>query len=303
VTRWSRLSLADRLRRRLHPTGASGAPDDDADRLVRALQRHATEMLSPDPTALARMRSELLAAFDAAASGAEAIPAGADAAKPGTGAATGRARRRRWSMAAATSLRVRAAALVTAVAVLAGGAGVVYAASAPGGPLYTTRLDIEALTLPPAGTAAWYSAELGRLGARLSEAESATTADNAPAVEAAAQAYQAILSQTVTATSRSATGSNGDSSAGRVPPGLTRALDRHEAVLSALLQSAPAAAQPALRAALSQVGKAASAGQPEPAGPGVATGPQATAPAGPGRAGNPPGFDKNHARPSHGTAP
>jgi hypothetical protein len=277
------------------PRATSGAAIAAAD--VEIALRHHGDRLAPDPQAMDRVRAAVLATFEAAQVARLAGPE--DPADLEPAAATGGASptprsRGRLSGFLGQPLRLRIAGGLAAAAVLAGGTGAALAASAPGGPLYTTRLDVEALTLPPSGTAAWFEAEISRLGARLGEAQSAARADNAPAVEAAVHAYESILSQTVTATETGLAAP--DAAPTSVPPGLAHALDRHEALLSSLIDRAPAAAQPALRAALGQVGKAAAAaagpGHPQP---GPASGPLATPSPRPGNAGNPPGLDRTHA--------
>ncbi len=275
--------------------GATRAATAAAD-VELTLRRHG-ERLTPDPDAMSRIRDAVLAAFESAQVARLAGAGDPGAVEPAAAAGSASlARRPRGRLGGflGQPLRLRIAAGFAAAAVLAGGTGAALAASAAGGPLYTTRLDVEALTLPPAGTAAWFEAEIERLGARLGEAQSAARADNAPAVEAAVHAYESILSQTVTATGAGLTAP--DVAPTSVPPGLAHALDRHEALLSSLIDRAPAAAQPALRAALGQVGKAAAAAAgPGNSQPGAASGPVATPSPRPGNAGNPPGLDRTHA--------
>ncbi len=119
-----------------------------------ALYRHAGEALSPDPEAMARVRVAVLASFESAhaarLAGVEA-PGATGAAGPAAAAGASRAP---WRLRLPAGLlrqpmRIRIATGVATAALLAGGAGAVFAASAPGGPLYTTRLDVEALALPP----------------------------------------------------------------------------------------------------------------------------------------------------------
>ncbi len=242
--------------------GPDAAAGDDADTLVDVLRRHAQASASADPPALDRIRSHVLGSFAAAQSGRAAAPA-------------------------RSPVRVRAAVLL-AVAVLLVVSGGALAASAPGGPLYATRIDIESLTLPNAGTPAWYRAEIGRLGDRVDEVQSAVRSDNPAAVEAAAGAYQSILAQTL---DQPAT------SPGDIPPGLTRALDQHADLMQSLIPRAPAPAQAALRTALGHLKQAVAAvGQRNGSageGSGKGSGPAATAH--PGRAGTPPAKGRSQA--------
>ncbi len=279
------------------PRRRRGAPRVDlgtgGNPLEHAIEQYARAEIDPDPASLARGRAAVVARFDRAAADwghdTDARPAGATV---GTGARARSATRRTWPWSGAR-LRVRVAAGLAGAALLVSGAGAAFAASGPGGPLYATRLDIEALTLPPAGSTAWFDAEAGRLGARLNEAENAAGADNTSAVEAAVGAYRSILSQTVAAADSSAPGT--------VPPGLTRALDRHEELLSSLLARAPAQAQAALRAALGELqGAGVASGSPSLSSkPGTGTAPnKATSPA----AGNP-GSQRTHPPADHTPPP
>ncbi len=265
--------------RRASPQATSGAAGvlDDADELVGVIRCHAQATASPDPEALPRLRAEVVRAFIAT----QPVPA-------------------RTVSRPVRRPRLRVAAFLAAAALLLLGVGGVLAAAGPGGPLYGARLDLEAMTLPSTASSAWYDAEIGRLGARVDELQAAARTDNAGAMEAAATAYESILSQTI----RPA-GSASPSRA--LPPGLERALDRHEQLLAGLLPRAPAAAKAALQAALGRLEQAADtrghAPGPGPAGSGE-TGPAsgeggATPPATsrPGHAGNPPWSEKK-ARPS-----
>ncbi len=262
---------------------AATRSDRADDPLAIVLERYARETLDADPAVLADLRAQLLERVvglrRAAAPAHEPLPAR----KPIPVLDSPR----RWAFHPVSARRAGAVAL--AGALLLGGAGAAVATSGPGGPLYPTRLEIEALGLPPAGSAAWFSAEAGRLNARLQEAETAARAGDTPAVEAALGAYRGILSQTVAQAD--------DAAPGSVPPGLTHALDRHAALLSALLARVPAQARPALRAALGQLERAvAAAGAPATtAQPGLGAGhngsPATTAP---GRAGVAPGHERTH---------
>ncbi len=265
--------------------------DQGDDPLAIVLERYARETLDADPAVLADLRTQLLERVvrltQAAASEHERVPAR----KPGAVLESPR----RWALHP-VSVR-RAGAVALAGVLLLGGAGAAVATSGPGGPLYPTRLELETLGLPPAGSAAWFAAEAGRLDARLREAERAAQANDTPAVEAALGAYRGILAQTVAQAD--------DAAPGSVPPGLTHALDRHAALLSALLARVPAQARPALRAALGQLERAvAAAGSPAPTEqPGLGAGHNgAPATAAPGRAGVAPGHQRTHP-PANGAPP
>ncbi len=253
------------------------------DPVERALERYARTELEADQASLARGRATILARFDLAAgtwspvtdARGAGMPVGADGGPRGVAG-------RYWPWSGARP-RVRMAAALAGAALLVAVSGAAFAASGPGGPLYTARLDIEAITLPPTGSTAWFSAETGRLSARLSEAEGAAASDNASAVEAAVGAYRTILSQTITAADTSTHGA--------VPPGLTRALDRHAELLSSLLARAPKQAQAALRAALGELqGAVDASGSPSLSSkPGTGITPGMTTPPGTGNPGAAPG--------------
>lgn len=249
----------------------------------RALEQYARTELEPDPASLARGRAAIVARFDRVAAAWGLTTDGRPADAPvGTHTGARAAAGRTWPWSGAP-LRVRMAAALAGAALLISVSGAAFAASGPGGPLYATRLDIETFTLPPAGSAAWFNAETGRLSARLSEAQNAAGADNANAVEAAVGAYSSILSQTVAAADTSAPGT--------VPPGLTRALDRHAELLSSLLTRAPEQAQAALRAALGKLqGAVAASGAPSLSSkPGTGTAPNGNTPPAAGNPGSAPG--------------
>ena len=244
----------------------STTPPDDP--VLRALERYAGAALDADPGTLARGRDALVARFLQAPGSRAIVDPRADrrASAP-----------RRWVAPTPSRLRTRVAAGLAAALLVVAGAGATVAASGPGGPLYTTRVALEALSLPPAGSSAWYSAEAVRLGDRLAEAEHASASDNVTAVEAAVQAYQSILSQTVSGTTASASAS--------IPPGLARALDRHEAILERLLDRAPSRARPALEAALGQLQATVGTGSPAlSTGPGRAPGSSGSSATTPGHA-------------------
>jgi hypothetical protein len=143
-----------------------GWGDDAGDPAVRRMGELAEGPLSPDADALARMRSAAMAAFREA-SVAEKV--GAATVVPVARAAAPRVRR-------AAPLRFRFAAAGLAVALLTvAGAGFAAAESGPGQPFYRTRLAVESLFLPPAGSDARLDADLDRAQARLDEALAAAS--------------------------------------------------------------------------------------------------------------------------------
>jgi hypothetical protein len=77
------------------------------------------------------------------------------------------------------------------------------AAAQPGGPLYSARIWVEALTLP-SSAAERASAEVRRLQERLAEAAAATASGDTNAANAALEAYGAIVSEATTGTDVSA---------------------------------------------------------------------------------------------------
>jgi hypothetical protein len=141
-------------------------------------------------------------------------------------------------VAAAESVRVRAASRRTAIRrgaglLLAAGLSLVVvggalAASSAGGPLYGTRLWLEAITLP-ADADARVAAEIARLEARLLDVEAAVRAGDRAAVAAALSAYQAIADEALA-------GAGGDATA---IARLLAALDRHLAVLERVAAQVP----------------------------------------------------------------
>lgn len=256
------------------PDSEGGRASPETDRLEHALEQYARAVLDPDAAALARGRWASIRQFQRAAQ--ESAQAGS---------AIGRPLGKSWGWKR-TGIRTRVAAGLAGLVLVLGGTGIAVAASAPGGPLYATRLNIETLTLPAKGSSAWFSAEAERLSSRVSEAESAARADNLPGVEAAVAAYSAILSQTVAEAHATPSAT--------VPPGLSVALDRHEQLLSSLLARVPPQAQPALRNALGKLRQAVKAS----GAPGVPTGsasgkaPGQSNGAGPGRPGATPGHER-----------
>lgn len=99
----------------------------------------------------------------------------------------------RLGLAFAPVLARRAGALALGLSLLTVGAVSAAAGSAPGGPLYETRLAIETLTLPPADTAEGVEARLDQLDERAEEAKTAASKSDGSAVSAALRAYRASL--------------------------------------------------------------------------------------------------------------
>jgi hypothetical protein len=100
------------------------------------------------------------------------------------------------------------------------------AAAQAGGPLYPTRISIEAATLP-ANAVDRTAAELARLDARLGDALSAAARGDAGAVAAALAAYRQIADETIAA-------STGNEDLEAL---VGAALDRHVAALTAVAAS------------------------------------------------------------------
>jgi hypothetical protein len=100
------------------------------------------------------------------------------------------------------------------------------AAAQAGGPLYSTRMWIERATLPAAGSDRM-AAELARLDARLGDALGGAARGDEGAVAAALDAYRQIADDTIAATT-------GDPDLEAI---VGAALDRHQAVLSAVAAS------------------------------------------------------------------
>ena len=117
----------------------------------------------------------------------------------------------------------RAAVPLLAAAVWLGIAVGTMAASQAGGPLYASRLWIEAATMP-AGGGARVEADLERLDDRISEALAAANAGNRGALAAALDAYVAIAEDARASTNAETT----------LLARVEQALARHQAVLTAL---------------------------------------------------------------------
>ncbi len=192
--------------------------DRYADEIEARLRAYAEARLSPSPEAVDRMRAAIMAR----AAGAEALRE------------TERALARiSWLLRPR-----RAAALVLAATVAIGSTAAVFGAT-PGSALYGTRLWLEGLTLPSSSDAR-AAAQVGQLAQRLQEAQNAANGGDPAAVSAALDAYQ----DEVAAAVRDAGGD-----ANRLAR-LEAALGIHVAALEALQSTAPAAAAPAIVAAL-----------------------------------------------------
>ncbi len=181
---------------------------------VRArLDAYAEARLAPDQATTARMRTTVLAEARRRGAGAvgEPVP-----------------RRPRFRLALGPGL-LAAAVLV----VLVGVGGVL--ASGPGGPLYDLRIWAERMTLPAEPTAR-VAAMLAQLDERMAEVETAGTAGDAAAADAALEAYRDEAGDAL-------------ATAGGDPTrraALTARLERHRAVLAALAGRLPERAAEAI---------------------------------------------------------
>jgi hypothetical protein len=198
--------------------------------VYRRLDAFAQLRLAPDAAAMARIRLVLVAQATSmldtrvavAAAPAEPIRLAND---------------RRWGISRRRIGRA-AAALLAATLTLGLIVGTV-AASRAGGPLYGSRLWVENMLLPGAPDAR-ADAQVARLDGRLAEVRSALASGDAGATSAALEAYASILADL-------------DAQAAADPAVADRILDdvqRHLAVLEALIGHVPPQAQDALRHAL-----------------------------------------------------
>lgn len=178
--------------------------------IERRLEAFARARLSPDPRAVARTRARVMREarlqFEAARIAAHVVPA--------------------MTMAQRRPLARRLAMPLLAASVWVGIAVGSVAAAQAGGPLYPTRLWIEAATLPAAAPDR-ATAEISRLDARLGDAMSAAARGDTGAVAAALEAYRAIADEAITA-------SAGDEDLEAL---IGAALARHQAVLTAVSAS------------------------------------------------------------------
>ena len=149
--------------------------DDPADAaFVESLAAYADETVPADDPALTRSRETLRSAF---------VQARQSAARVETG---------RRASGHFAPRRLGFAATLVALMVFSGVAGVL-AESGAGQPFYRLRLDVEALTLPAAGTPERLAADLDRAQARLDEATRAAAGSDWAAEAAAADAYADVL--------------------------------------------------------------------------------------------------------------
>jgi hypothetical protein len=174
--------------------------------LERLLALYARARLSPDPSATARRRARIMRearlSFEAARIAVHVAPALA---------------------ASRASLRRRMVMPFLAAAVWLGIAVGTISAAQPGGPLFPTRMWVEAAALPVA-PAARMAAELDRLDARIAEALTAIARGDRVAVEAALGAYGQIADE---ATAQAAGNSDLEAL-------VAAALDHHRDVLTAI---------------------------------------------------------------------
>jgi len=174
--------------------------------LERLLALYARARLSPDPSATARTRARIMRearlSFEAARIAVHVAPALA---------------------ASRASLRRRMVMPFLAAAIWLGIAVGTISAAQPGGPLFPTRMWVEAAALPVA-PAARTAAELDRLDARIAEALTAIARGDRAAVEAALAAYGQIADD---ATAQAAGNSDLEAL-------VAAALDHHRDVLTAI---------------------------------------------------------------------
>jgi hypothetical protein len=213
------------------------APFGGTGEVVQRLQAYAIARLSPTPAASARMRARVLREAALVRQSADAPVAPSAVVVP----LVARRRTRRLTTA------LLAAALT--VLTLAGGA----LAAQPGGPLYGTRMMVEAAFLP-ADPGRRVESDISRLEDRLAEASHAASAGNSDAVMAALDAYRSITADAL-------------ATAGENVPLQTRlelVLGKHLAVLEALEATVPDTAADALERAIENSGKAIDRVRPGP---------------------------------------
>ncbi len=193
--------------------------------LEQRLDRYAQVRLTPSAASVARTRARVMRearlGFAAMAEPRPAVPV------VEFGGPIARRNRRKV-------LR-RAGGLLVAAALSLGVVGGAMAASRAGGPLYDTRVWLEALTLPsdPGGRA---DGEVARLEARLEEVLVAARSGDPAAVDAALDAYESIAAEAVA-------GAGANVAALEV---LRQALDRHVAVLQLIAAKVPSQARDAI---------------------------------------------------------
>jgi hypothetical protein len=187
------------------------------------LDAFAAVRLSPSARAAARMRARVMREVR--------IDFAARAAAPAVVATLQEARSRRRS-----AIIRRGAGLLLAAALSLGVAGGAMAAAQAGGPLYSTRMWLETVTLP-SGAAGRTDAEIVRLDSRMAEVLAAYRRGDGGAVAAALLAYQEIADEALA-------GAGGDAAA---LDRLLAALDRHLAVLGAVAAKVPPQASEAIQ--------------------------------------------------------
>jgi hypothetical protein len=195
------------------------------DEMEQRLRAYADARLSPTPEAVVRMRAAIVARA--------ASPAMRDIRRSAA------VERSWWPIRSR-----RAVGALLAAALTVGSAAAVFAAT-PGSPLYGTRLWLESLSLPASGDAR-IAAQVDQLAQRDAEVQQASVADDAGAVTAALSAFDQEMAAAVR-------------DAGDDPTRLAHLeaeLQKHIAVLQGVLAKAPAAAVPAIEAAITASSKA-----------------------------------------------
>ncbi len=200
------------------------------DELDRMIERYGRVRLDPSPAQSRRARAAVMEE----AWRRRLAPELADAAS--RTAAASDAHRRRGLFASWGGRRVGGALAAAVIAGLMIGSSA-FAASRAGGPLYDTRLSLEALSLP-SDPETRVEAELARAQTRIAEIAEAASRGDDGAVNAAVRAYATTLADLDAATGESA---------GRARD----AVLLHQAVLRDLLQRVPAQAQGGIERAIS----------------------------------------------------
>lgn len=198
------------------------------DEMEQRLRAYADARLSPTPEAVERMRAAIVARAAGAASMRDI--------ERRSGAVV---RRSWWPIRSR-----RAVGALLAASLTVGSAAAVFGAT-PGSPLYGTRLWLEALTLPQSGDAR-LDAQVVQLDQRDAEVEQASSGQDAAAVTAALAAFDEEMAAAVR-------------DAGNDPSKLAHleaVLQKHITVLEGVLAKAPAAAVPAIEAAITASSKA-----------------------------------------------
>jgi hypothetical protein len=201
--------------------------------VARRLEAYADANLSPSEAATTRMRTHVMNAARQRAAITDAdVTFDAGGATTDVQALDGaKAARTGWHRPVAVVL---AAGL--ALAILTGTAF----AAQPGGPLYAVRVWTE-MAILPADLVTRAEAEVDRLDQRISEAQQASSASDAPATEAALLAYTTIVVE-------ADRGSGGDPTARTT---IRVAVTRHVIVLTLMVATVPGPARGAVEQALS----------------------------------------------------